>query len=86
MCGLNPTDFNKPPEDLLNFFKVPEEIKAKNQDFKQDIYYITSQYKEQILSELKMLGIDSYFIYPDLEQDILLKKTSILNRDKKEKV
>jgi len=37
---------------------------------KRVVYYILPEKREQILKDLKKLGIDNYFLFPELEKDI----------------
>lgn len=72
MCGLNPANFNTPPDGLYKFFESPI-------NRKKVCYYISPKNCEKILSDLKKLGIDRYYIYPDLDKDIEVRKESIKN-------
>lgn len=79
MCGADPNDLNKPPESLKSFFSCPS-IKGNtgsntNNSLKR--FFILPANLEKILSELKVFGIDKYYIYPDLEKDIGERKELI---------
>ena len=69
MCGLNPIVFDSVPESYYEFFKP---ITGKRK-----IYYVIPDNLEIILKELKVLGIDKYYIFPDLEKDIDVRKNLI---------
>lgn len=67
MCGLNPNEIYEPPESFYSFFKlegrddsIPERV----------VYFILPDKREGILKDLKKLGIDNYFLFPELEKDI----------------
>ena len=71
MCGMNIDDIYSPPEALYDFFKSPT-------GGKRNVYYILPCFKSRILEQLKVLGIDEYFIYPELEREIDSVKNSYL--------
>lgn len=62
MCGMNPRDIFSPPDSLYLFFNNPKGTKY--------IYYILPEDKDKILYQLKTLGIDEYFIFPEFDKDI----------------
>ena len=67
MCGLNPYNIYEPPESFYDFF----ELDVCDEDIpKRVVYYILPEKREQILKDLKKLGIDNYFLFPELEKDI----------------
>jgi hypothetical protein len=68
MCGLNPNRFDAVPDSLFDFFK-PEKGKRV-------YYYLMPKKRDQILKELQVLGIDKYYIYPDLEKDIEVRQNA----------
>lgn len=81
MSGSNPLDLNKPPASLRNFFKYPVlDDKTKPKSFQWKRFFILPSNLEKILSELKVFGIDKYFIYPDLEKDIGVRKDLISDK------
>lgn len=63
MCGMNPQNVLEPPVSLYDFFKPKDERKAT-------FYYILPADREPILKELKKLGMDEYFFFPELEREI----------------
>lgn len=67
MCGLNPYNIYEPPESFYDFF----ELDVCDEDIpKRVVYHILPEKREQILKDLKKLGIDNYFLFPELEKDI----------------
>ena len=62
MCGMNPENIYEPPEDLYRFFTHPRK------DKKATFYYILPEDKSLILRKLKIIGIDEYYIFPELER------------------
>lgn len=70
MCGMNPNDISSPPESLYDFFKNVKKARK--------VYYILPKHKPNILKQLKVLGIDEYFIFPELEREIDSVKNSYL--------
>lgn len=77
MCGMNPDNIYEPPEDLYRFFRHPRTGK------KATFYYILPEDRELILKKLKLLGIDEYYIYPELEREIEVLKNSVLKSTNK---
>ena len=76
MCGLNPCDMFSPPESFYEFFK----LKGKGLNaMKRHIYYVNPENISTIQSQLKMVGIDKYFVFPELENDIEEKKSNYEN-------
>lgn len=67
VCGMNLGDIYKPPKSLFNFFK-------KN-DGSRTVYYILPGTKQDMMSDLKKLGINEYFIFPELEKEINVVKS-----------
>lgn len=70
MCGFNPEDFNEPPTSLREYFK-PDNLKWT-------YYYIVPDSLDKIVEELNVLGINEYYIYPDLEKEIGLVKNRLI--------
>ena len=67
-----------PPKSLKEFFRIPvfnNDEKIKEPEWK--CFIILPDKLNDILSELKTLGIDKYYIYPDLEKDIDVRKSDI---------
>ncbi len=77
MCGMNPDNIYEPPEDLYRFFRHPRKGK------KATFYYILPEDRELILKKLKLLGIDEYYIYPEMEREIEVLKNSVLKKTNK---
>lgn len=75
MCGLNPKAFDAVPESYYDFFKP--------KTGKRVFYYILPENLDTILKELKVLGIDRYYIFPDLEKDIEVRKDLVKDSGKK---
>ena len=63
MCGMNPENIYKPPKDLYDFFK-------RSDDGVANFYYVLPKNKVDILKELKVLGMDEYYFFPELEREI----------------
>ena len=76
MCGLNPVSFNEPPKSYRQFFAKPR--LENDSDSKWIHYYVLPDKLEEICKALSILGINKYFIYPDLDKDIDVKKWAIL--------
>ncbi len=74
MCGLNPFDMFSPPETFYDFFKLDDK-KVNIKDLKRHIYYVHPNNISAIQSQLKMIGIDRYFVFPELENDIEERKS-----------
>lgn len=94
MCGMNPEDIYKPPESLYEFFKYPDlsEERQEGDDDNSSVmpvykkatfYYILPEDKEFILGELKVFGMDNYYFFPELENEIAVVKASVdkINED-----
>lgn len=79
MCGLNPCDMFSPPETFYSFFEFDEKkvnINEKEEkDLKRHIYYVHPKNILSIQSQLKMIGIDKYYVFPELENDIEERKS-----------
>lgn len=71
MCGMNPENIYEPPEDLYRFFTHPRKNK------KATFYYILPEDKSLILNKLKILGINEYYIFPELERGTKVLSNSI---------
>ena len=70
MCGMNPANIYSPPESLYDFFKPGKG--------KRNVYYVLpGENKKTILDQLKLLGIDEYFIFPELEKEIRVVSSSV---------
>lgn len=63
MCGMNPKNIYKPPKDLYDFFRRTDNGVA-------NFYYVLPKNKVDILKELKVLGMDEYYFFPELEREI----------------
>lgn len=79
MCGLNPLNVFSPPDSLYNFFSLynqieNDDLRSKVEEKNRVIYYIQPENVTKILSELELVCIDKFFIFPELENDIALKK------------
>ncbi len=76
MCGMNPENIYEPPESLYKFFRYPnDESGADKGKKKAKFYYILpGDDKKTILKQLKVLGMDEYYFFPELENEIKVVK------------
>lgn len=75
MCGMNPDNIYEPPKSLYDYLRYPAE------DGRATFYYILPDDKKPILNELKLLGLDEYYFFPELEKEI--KVVSAVNKRKR---
>ncbi len=86
MCGMNPKDIHQPPESLYSFFKYPNDGDATGDDRKARFYYVlTKKDKDNILNELKVLGLDEYYFFPEPEREIKVVRDSCTAKEDSDK-
>ncbi len=79
MCGMNPDDIYSPPSSLYSFFEYKDDSdqtddetvdRKKKRKGKSHFYYVLPSKKQVILDELRVLGLDEYYFFPELEREI----------------
>lgn len=78
MCGINPADFNAPPEQYYEFFNPKSE--SKDLVDKQIIFYFLKEDVDEIMKGLEFLGINDYYIYNELDKNIRVLKEQYIQK------